>query len=150
MEVVQPCPCAWELTASTPIMGVMHSSLECKISGGHETEVGKQRGNMVYKELPSLTLWEWTIPELPCGFFGLAWQFKCFYLVTLGSCQDMGKLQHLYWTYNYYEQDLSWQWISSTSIAQTPCQNHHMDKFKSFTAMDYPHAHQSHRKPRGQ
>lgn len=67
-----------------------------KISGGHETEMGRLRENMVYSELPSHVLWERRILELLCSFSGLAWQLKHFHSAVLRNCHFTGKLQCYY------------------------------------------------------
>lgn len=64
--VVQLCLYTWEFTPSTPVTGVM-LSFQCKISAGHETEMGKLRGDTMYRELPSHVLWERRILEPFCN-----------------------------------------------------------------------------------
>lgn len=63
-------------------------SFQGKIPGGHETEMGRLRGNMVYRELPSRVM-----GKLPFCISGLA-QHKCFYLVALLSCRSHSVTMH--------------------------------------------------------
>lgn len=60
-----------------------------KIPGGHETEMGRLRGNMVYRELPSHVLWE-SSSSASQGWHGQ----KCFHLVALLSCQSHNVTMH--------------------------------------------------------
>lgn len=135
-------------------------SFQGKAPGGHETEMGRLRGNMVYRELPSQELWE-SSSSASQGWHGTSvftwlhyWAVKVAMLLCIqthiqGQSSFLIFLPWLsiaFWTLllklQLHEQGPSQKRILNIYIAQITGQNCHTDEVNSFTVLGYLNAHQ--------